>query len=110
MQVPRSSKEISEDNDYILYRVILFRRVADTFKAACRQAGYQVLSRIPHFHQYSTPLGMAVWSTAALGRQLASSDRMTGGVRLATAVLLIEAVWPTTRCTVGALRTAFRIP
>jgi len=57
VQVPRSSKEITEDNDYILYRVILFRRVADTFKAACRQAGYQVPSRIPHFSQYSTPLG-----------------------------------------------------
>ena len=40
--MPRSSKQITEDNDYILFRVILFRRVADTFKAACRQAGYQV--------------------------------------------------------------------
>lgn len=42
LQVPRSSKQITEDNDYILFRVILFRRVADTFKAACRQSGYQV--------------------------------------------------------------------
>lgn len=46
IQVPRSSKQITEDNDYILFRVILFRRVADTFKAACRQAGYQVSTQI----------------------------------------------------------------
>ena len=40
-QVPRSSKQVAEDGDYLLYRVALFRRVCDSFKAACRTAGYQ---------------------------------------------------------------------
>ena len=40
--MPRSSKEITSDSDYLMYRVILFRRVADTFKTNARQAGFQV--------------------------------------------------------------------
>ena len=42
LQVPRSSKEVTSDSDYLMYRVILFRRVADTFKTNARQAGFQV--------------------------------------------------------------------
>lgn len=40
--VPRSSKVIAEDNDYALVTVVLFRRVVDEFKTACRTKGYQV--------------------------------------------------------------------
>lgn len=42
-QVPRSSKLIYEDNDYALYSVTLFKRVADSFKQAARSKGFQVL-------------------------------------------------------------------
>jgi hypothetical protein len=42
LQVPRSSQTVSEDNDYALVSVVLFRRVVDEFKAAARQRGYQV--------------------------------------------------------------------
>ena len=42
MQVPRSSKLIYEDNDYSLYSVTLFKRVADSFKQAARSKGFQV--------------------------------------------------------------------
>lgn len=43
-QIPRSSKLIYEDNDYGLYSVTLFKRVADSFKQAARSKGFQVLS------------------------------------------------------------------
>ena len=42
VQVPRSSKLIYEDNDYSLYSVTLFKRVADSFKQAARSKGFQV--------------------------------------------------------------------
>lgn len=38
--VPRSSKQISEDNEYILVTVVLFRRKMDEFKTAAREAGF----------------------------------------------------------------------
>ena len=41
-KVPRSSKLIYEDNDYSLFSVTLFKRVADSFKAAARSKGFQV--------------------------------------------------------------------
>lgn len=41
-QVPRSSKCVSEDNDYMLMSVVLFKRVVDDFKAGARSKGYQV--------------------------------------------------------------------
>ena len=41
-KVPRSSKLIYEDNDYSLFSVTLFKRVADSFKAAARAKGFQV--------------------------------------------------------------------
>ncbi|CAM6127269.1 unnamed protein product [Calypogeia fissa] len=40
--VPRSSKKLYEDNEYALYTVILFKKVADTFKHTAREKGYQV--------------------------------------------------------------------
>lgn len=40
--VPRSTKKLFEDNDYALYTVTLFRKVADTFKSAAREKGFQV--------------------------------------------------------------------
>jgi len=46
--VPRSSKVVSEDNDYALVSVVLFKRVVDDFKTACRSKGFQV-------REYKTP-------------------------------------------------------
>jgi V-type H+-transporting ATPase subunit C len=40
--VPRSSKNLYEDNEYALYTVALFRRVADNFRTAAREKGFQV--------------------------------------------------------------------
>lgn len=40
--VPRSSKVVSEDNDYMLVTVVLFKRVVDDFKSAARVRGFQV--------------------------------------------------------------------
>ncbi|KAL3689997.1 hypothetical protein R1sor_016306 [Riccia sorocarpa] len=40
--VPRSSKKINEDNEYALYTVVLFKKVADTFKTVVREKGFQV--------------------------------------------------------------------
>jgi hypothetical protein len=41
-QVPRSSRVITEDSDYALVSVVLFKRVVDEFKGIARQKGYQV--------------------------------------------------------------------
>ncbi|KAH8963045.1 hypothetical protein BDL97_05G132200 [Sphagnum fallax] len=46
--VPRSSKKLSEDNEYALYTVTLFRKVADTFKTSAREKGFQVFSSWMH--------------------------------------------------------------
>jgi V-type H+-transporting ATPase subunit C len=40
--VPRSAQLLSEDQDSALYSVVLFKRVADAFKAAAGEQGYQV--------------------------------------------------------------------
>ncbi|KAK3183880.1 hypothetical protein Dsin_031166 [Dipteronia sinensis] len=40
--VPRSSKKLHEDNEYALYTVTLFGRVADNFRTAAREKGFQV--------------------------------------------------------------------
>ncbi|KAK4767969.1 hypothetical protein SAY87_003110 [Trapa incisa] len=40
--VPRSSKKLYEDNEYALYTVTLFRRVADNFRSNAREKGYQI--------------------------------------------------------------------
>ncbi|XP_021895737.1 V-type proton ATPase subunit C [Carica papaya] len=40
--VPRSSKKLYEDNEYALYTVTLFRRVADNFRASAREKGFQI--------------------------------------------------------------------
>lgn len=40
--VPRSSKKLFEDNEYALYTVALFRRVADNFRTSARDKGYQI--------------------------------------------------------------------
>lgn len=41
-QVPRSTRRVTEDNDYVLMSVVLFKRVADDFKTAARLKGFQV--------------------------------------------------------------------
>ncbi|KAF9666161.1 hypothetical protein SADUNF_Sadunf16G0200000 [Salix dunnii] len=40
--VPRSSKKLYEDNEYALYRVTLFKRVADNFRTNAREKGFQI--------------------------------------------------------------------
>ncbi|KAF7819357.1 V-type proton ATPase subunit C [Senna tora] len=39
--VPRSSKKLYEDNEYALYTVTLFNRVADNFRTSAREKGFQ---------------------------------------------------------------------
>ncbi|XP_010939292.1 V-type proton ATPase subunit C isoform X1 [Elaeis guineensis] len=40
--VPRSTKKLHEDNEYALYTVTLFSRVADNFKTSARERGFQI--------------------------------------------------------------------
>ncbi|CBI15738.3 hypothetical protein VitviT2T_025607 [Vitis vinifera] len=40
--VPRSSKKLHEDNEYALYTVTIFGRVADNFKTSARERGFQI--------------------------------------------------------------------
>eukprot|EP00850_Spirogloea_muscicola_P012026 SM000076S21847 [mRNA] locus=s76:491940:495057:+ [translate_table: standard] len=40
--VPRSSKKVCDDNEYSLFTVTLFHKVADTFRTSCREQGFQV--------------------------------------------------------------------
>ncbi|RWR74448.1 V-type proton ATPase subunit C [Cinnamomum micranthum f. kanehirae] len=40
--VPRSSKKLHEDNEYALYTVTLFAKVADNFKTSAREKGFQI--------------------------------------------------------------------
>ncbi|XVF57709.1 hypothetical protein PTKIN_Ptkin07bG0003900 [Pterospermum kingtungense] len=40
--VPRSSKKLHEDNEYALYTVTLFGRVADNFRISARERGFQI--------------------------------------------------------------------
>ncbi|KAK7336144.1 hypothetical protein VNO77_16677 [Canavalia gladiata] len=40
--VPRSSKKLYEDNEYALYTVTLFSRVADNFRTSAREKGFQI--------------------------------------------------------------------
>ncbi|KAG5051009.1 hypothetical protein JHK87_003207 [Glycine soja] len=40
--VPRSSKKLYEDNEYVLYTVTLFSRVADNFRTSAREKGFQI--------------------------------------------------------------------
>jgi hypothetical protein len=40
--VPRSSAAVAEDQDYLAFTVVLFRRVVDSFKTAARSKGFQV--------------------------------------------------------------------
>ncbi|KAF8378059.1 hypothetical protein HHK36_029393 [Tetracentron sinense] len=42
-KVPRSSKKLHEDNEYALYAVTLFGRVADNFKTSAREKGFQAI-------------------------------------------------------------------
>ncbi|KNA23913.1 hypothetical protein SOVF_019560 [Spinacia oleracea] len=40
--VPRSSKKLYEDNEYALYSVTMFTRVADNFRIKARERGFQI--------------------------------------------------------------------
>jgi len=60
-QVPRSSKVVAEDNDYVLVTVVLFKRVVDEFKASARVKGYQVRvfkQRCACMHTYACKIGV----------------------------------------------------
>ncbi|RRT43960.1 hypothetical protein B296_00056079 [Ensete ventricosum] len=41
IKVPRSAKKLHEDNEYALYTVTLFRKVADNFHNNAREKGFQ---------------------------------------------------------------------
>lgn len=45
--VPRSTRRVTEDSDYVLMSVVLFKRVADDFKTAARLKGFQVKEYVP---------------------------------------------------------------
>jgi V-type H+-transporting ATPase subunit C len=45
--VPRSSKTIHEDNDYILVTAVVFHRKVDEFKANAREAGFSPRDFVP---------------------------------------------------------------
>mmetsp|Transcript_44714 Transcript_44714/g.142395 ORF Transcript_44714/g.142395 Transcript_44714/m.142395 type:complete len:322 (+) Transcript_44714:399-1364(+) len=62
--VPRSSKLVSEDNDYALYTVVLFRRVESDFTAAARERGFQVRD---HKHNPEAAATRSVESTRLEG-------------------------------------------
>lgn len=40
--VPRSSKKLHEDNEYALYTVTMFHKVADNFRIKARERGFQI--------------------------------------------------------------------
>ncbi|KAL4424495.1 hypothetical protein ABPG77_006804 [Micractinium sp. CCAP 211/92] len=40
--VPRSSEAVAEDQDYVVFTVVLFKRVVDNFKTSARAKGFQV--------------------------------------------------------------------
>lgn len=48
MVVPRSAKEVARDEEYVLMRVIVFRRMLDDFKTAARMKSCQVRYPSPH--------------------------------------------------------------
>lgn len=45
--VPRSTAAVAEDGDYVVFTVVLFKRVADNFKTAARSRGFQVKEVAP---------------------------------------------------------------
>lgn len=51
--VPRSSVCLLEEADACLFRVVLFKRVADAFKTAALDAGFQ--ARPPSLHPQRSP-------------------------------------------------------
>jgi hypothetical protein len=55
--VPRSSKHVTEDQDYVLMSVVLFRRVVDDFKTAARVRGFQVRPAARLVGTLQAPLG-----------------------------------------------------
>ncbi|WJX82525.1 V-type proton ATPase subunit C [Trifolium repens] len=46
-KVPRSSKKLYEDNEYALYTVTLFNRVADNFRTSAREKNFQACVLAP---------------------------------------------------------------
>lgn len=54
-QVPRSAKMVTEDNEYVLYSFILFRKIVDSYKSEARQKGWQVSSPVQGCLPYCVP-------------------------------------------------------
>jgi V-type H+-transporting ATPase subunit C len=46
--VPRSAKIVAQEGDEFLYRVVLFKRIADDFRIACREQRYVVREFVEH--------------------------------------------------------------
>ncbi|KAG2411423.1 hypothetical protein I3760_Q002700 [Carya illinoinensis] len=51
---PRSSKKLYEDNEYALYSVTLFCRVADNFRTSARDRGFQLMFGLIRDFEYSS--------------------------------------------------------
>ncbi|GJW01782.1 V-type proton ATPase subunit C [Tanacetum coccineum] len=49
--VPRSSKNLHEDNEYAIYTVTLFNRDADNFRTKARERGFQVPRSSKNLHE-----------------------------------------------------------
>ncbi len=52
--VPRSAKVVAQEGDDTLYRVVLFKRVFDDFRIACREQRYVVREFVDHIESVST--------------------------------------------------------
>lgn len=64
--MPRSSKLLFEDNEYALYTVTLFGRVADNFRTSARERGFQVsilyiLLVLSSFHKHCKSLTVSLF-------------------------------------------------
>ena len=68
VQVPRSAKLVTEDNEYALYSFILFRKIVDSYKSEARQKGWQVCPRCVQLGDLHAPTMHGCMATAEIGR------------------------------------------
>lgn len=76
--VPRSSVLVAEDGEYAAMTVVLFRRVADDFRAAARAAGFQV----KELAAAAVPPSAAEDGAPAAAATTAAADADAGAARL----------------------------
>ena len=62
---------MAEDAEYVLFSVVLFRRIADSFKAAARTRGFQVSTRyaLNPSTCYRLPAGPTVLEAVSVTRE-----------------------------------------